>query len=180
MGSDDDYIHITYVILFIIILRYTRISLILYNVFSKCRVDCFTHYPYIIEWIVALCFYVYCILCTPFVKEVISWLRVLKQMIQFLQLNISNIFTLKKKMNCVFQKCKAWKMKRNESFFRLKLFSALTQYLYINHRQNIAILTISWSSNAKNIELRHNWFTIQGMSFFSQQASHEAHWLCIS
>lgn len=136
MGSDDDYIHITYVILFIIILRYTRISLILYNVFSKCRVDCFTHYPYIIEWIVALCFYVYCILCTPFVKEVISWLRVLMQMIQFLQLNISNIFTLKKKMNCVFQKCKAWKMKRNESFFRLKLFSALTQYLYINHRQN--------------------------------------------
>lgn len=83
----------------IIILRY--ISLILYNVFSKCRVDCFTHYPYIIEWIVALCFYVYCILCTPFVKEVISWLRVLMQMIQFLQLNISNIFTLKKKMNCV-------------------------------------------------------------------------------
>lgn len=51
--------------------------------------------------------YIVLILCTPFVKEVISWLRVLMQMIQFLQLNISNIFTLKKKMNCVFQKCKA-------------------------------------------------------------------------
>lgn len=51
--------------------------------------------------------FMYIVYCTPFVKEVISWLRVLMQMIQFLQLNISNICTLKKKMNCVFQKCKA-------------------------------------------------------------------------
>lgn len=50
--------------------------------------------------------FMYIVYCTPFVKEVISWLRVLMQMIQFLQLNISNIFTLKKKIIVYFRNAK--------------------------------------------------------------------------